>query len=356
MTPTATCLCKKTTVKKTPAKRSTSATEPTLESLMAELKVLAEQVKSGARQVKSNQDVLDTKINTVNEEIGNLHHRLVDLNEREQEDVRKTKIDISALNARIDEIGNLIHKSSDDVGDVKDNMQELKLAIHEQIKATEPYTPAILYHNPTLASWWQKFRKSWTAYLISMAMTGLVFFVVFEWFVIPRFHYKIFPNNPGILQPGYEANTPAGAASLEVSREPFRSDTASRRAFGAIFARLDELVRTGQLTDYEGYYNEFGRGMQAGIDGTKYNQWAEVWNRIAAVCHRHGNGAYDLRAFNDNLQSAAKVVAGTERYSGFNNPAGTAPMPGWNLPQPGGGYQGGPDPQNTNTIPTGSHF
>jgi hypothetical protein len=182
-----------------------------------------------------------------------------------------------------------------------------------------PVIPPIVpvFPVPSVTERWKEFRQSWAFTFCAIGLGLLIGLCVLN-----RGCTTQLPNLlPNITKPRYDVNTPNGIASQEVSREPFRSDTASRRAFGPIFAHLDELTRTGGLTDFEGYYNEFGRGMQAGIARDRYNDWAGVWNRIAAVCHSYGNGATDLRAFNDNLQSAARVVTG-----GVND------TPGYRLP------------------------
>jgi len=169
--------------------------------------------------------------------------------------------------------------------------------------------------------------------------------MAYHYLFVPALSRNVTPNMlPNMFRPNIDMNTPQGAATAEVSREPFRSDTESRAAFGRIFARLDELVRNGQLTEFEGYYNEFGRSMQGAIPGAKYEQWAALWSRLATVCHRYGNGAHDLGAFNANLQSAARIIAGnganvSERYDlyGYHDPYGYSSF--------------ATGPSNTNAIP-----
>jgi len=320
------CTCKKTTATKTPVKRSASAglTEPTIASLMAEWKTLA-------RQVRGTQDTLDERMTRVDQELAELHRSLTILNDREGGNAKNT-IDVSALSERLDKIGQLLERTSGVVESTQSHVVELTQVLGERVHIPVQHAQEYFRPSPTFTQWWRKFRKSWAGYLLEMAMIGLVCYTLLTGFLLPQLQRMLFPNHPGILHPNYDVNTPIGAASLEVSREPFRSDSASRRAFGAIFARLDELVRTGQLTDYEGYYNEFGRGMQAHIDGARYNLWAEAWDRIATVCLRYGNGANDLRAFHANLYSAAKVIADVRDYSV------PVPMPEWNVSQSGGGF------------------
>jgi len=330
------CTCKKTTAKKTPVKRSagTGLTEPTIASLTAEWQALT-------RQVRGTRETLDERMSRVDQELAELHRSLTILNDRESRDAQ-AGIDVSALSEGLDKIGQLLERTSHAVESTQSHVVELARGFDERSRVSDRHPLEFFRPKAAFTLWWRKFKKSWTGYLLGMAMIGFVCYTLLTGLILPQLHRMILPNHPGILQPGYDVNTPVGAASLEVSREPFRSDSASRRAFGVLFARLDELVRTGQITDYEGYYNEFGRGMQAHIDGARYNLWAEAWDRIATVCLRHGNGAYDLRAFHANLQSAAKVIADVRD---FGIPG---PMPGWNLPPSGGGF-GYP---NTTAVPT----
>jgi len=314
------CTCIKATVKKAPVKRSAAAglTEPTIESLMAEWKALT-------RQVRGTQETLDERMTKVDRELAELHRSLTSLTDREDRDAQRT-IDVSALSERLDRIGQLLERTSNIAELTQSNVVELTQVLGERRTASQYHAPELFRPNPKFVLLWRKFQKSWAGYLLGMAMIGFVCYTLLNGLVLPQLQKMMWKSHPGILQPGYDVHTPVGAASLEVSREPFRSDSASRRAFGIIFARLDELVRTGQITDYEGYYNECGRGMQAHLDGTRYGQWAGVWDRIATVCLRHGNGAYDLRVFHANLYSAAKVISDVRD---FNVPAS---MPGWNVP------------------------
>ena len=322
-------------VKKKTATRTSRTDQPTISEVLNELRMLSQ-------QMDDKQETLESGFNKVQDDIGHLQEHFVKLADQEQTDAEKAKIDILKLTERLDNLSLAVRQTS---RCVEENVSELKHAVDEQLEVSKPYVPEIINKNPVLSTAWHKMRRS---LLFRFFIIGLACFLLFEFYinVIKRPTGGLFP--PSIVQPGYDVNTPTGAASLEVSREPFRSDTASRRAFGSIFARLDELVNTGQLTDFEGYYNEFGRGIQSGIDAGKYDRWADFWNRIAAVCHRYGNGANDLRAFNANLQSAARVVAGFNDYNGgaANGFPGASPgypgagansgsMPQWELPRSG---------------------
>jgi hypothetical protein len=139
------------------------------------------------------------------------------------------------------------------------------------------------------------------------------------------------PWSSKTVAPAVDVSTPAGAAVQEMQNEPFRSDTASRQTFGRIFDELDTLVASGQIIDLEGYYDTFGKRMQESIPADRYNQWAGIWNKLAGLAYRQRNGSTDVKAFNNQLQSAAAVVAGrTNNFSAEYPPA----LPVYNPPLP----------------------
>jgi hypothetical protein len=143
----------------------------------------------------------------------------------------------------------------------------------------------------------------------------LIGFLVWQFLVFPLLSGKPIWA-PGVITK-IDVNTPEGAAMQEMQNEPFRSDTVSRQTFGRIFDELDSLVSTGQIVNLEGYYDAFGKRMQESIPADRYNQWAGVWNKLALAAYRHGNTGTNVKMFNNNLQSAAAVVAGrVSSYSG----------------------------------------
>ena len=115
--------------------------------------------------------------------------------------------------------------------------------------------------------------------------------------------------------------------------------TPPRATFGRIFDALDADVRNGRLADFEAYYNEFGKRMQESLDGDKYRQWAELWRKLAVVCHRHGGGGNDLNAFNANLQSAARIVAGRVSDLPYGYQNGYEYVHAYGSPAPAAGVQ-----------------
>jgi hypothetical protein len=160
-------------------------------------------------------------------------------------------------------------------------------------------------------------EKKWfgTARFIAIFLAAaLVYNIILVPLIKGTFDGKFLPS---VLKPAWDINTPEGAAAEGVSREPFRSDAVSRKAFGEIFDGLDRQVRDGALTGLEGYYNEFGKQFQYRIASDKYNDWADFWNNISKVALRSSGAAGDVKAYNDALQKAARVVAG---YSGTDTP------------------------------------
>jgi len=276
------------------------------------------------RQVVKNQETLDSRMSEFDREVKGTLDQWNRRYARDKENLSADLDDLknsvtkkhNELSGRIDEFGTVVNSfkqvaeaSRETTLDIKRTVDSLQESFVKQ--ATEAPTlvpgPAIA----TLGSSLDTLQKSpWYPWL-KFGAYCLLGVLAYHYFLVPMISRTVTPNNlPNLFRPSIDPNSPYGAATVEVSREPFRSDTASREAFGHIFARLDELVRTGQLNNFEAYYNEFGREMQGNIAGARYEPWAGVWSRLATVCHRYGGGANDLKRFNANLQAAAGVVAG----------------------------------------------
>ena len=204
----------------------------------------------------------------------------------------------------IDSVINTFNQTAESWQDVRKTLEELKNSFEEKVKnVPEPDTPVLI---PKLGASWSAIKKHpWFPW----AKTTVICLVLLGAYQYMNGQGSLPSFIPGV-KTNYDVNTPSGAASQGVSQEPFRSDTESRRQYGLIFNRLDEKVRSGAIKDFEAYYNEFRYEVQGSIK-SNFNDWVEFWNRLALVCHQYGKGANDLNAFNDNLQSAARVVADT---------------------------------------------
>ena len=321
---------------------SSSTQRPTVAAVFADLNELHE-------QVKQNQTTLETKITQVDHD---LRSHLDQVLHKEREKTEAIRIEMSELrhntemafrvnldqavhkehekaeairtemnelrhhteqqntelSLRVDKIGQVINQSS---AEIRETVAALQDSIDGKLKqGTERST---LGPEPvTLGFSWSQFKVNPKYRWLRGACWILVGLLVYHYLLVPFLTHTVAPTFlPNLIRPAVDTSTPAGIASVEVSREPFRSDSVSRAEFGRIFTRLDELVRTGQLADFEGYYNEFRREMEGSLGERKYDDWSGVWNRIAVVCHRYGNRPNDLKQFNTNLQTAARIVAGT---------------------------------------------
>ena len=235
------------------------------------------------------------------------------------------------LTYRVEELAGSLAQFKQMVETSREATQEIKKSIDAVQRSFEgkqlqigPESPDL---SPTLnlpgVTWSSLKKSSWYPWF-KFGFWSLIGLVAYHLLFVPVLQRTVpqYPT-PNLIRPTLDLSTPFSAATAEVSREPFRSDTASRSAFGTIFTRLGEQVRTGQITEFEGYYNEFSRQMQQRIAGPQYDHWAGFWNRIADVSHRYGRGATDLAAFHDNLATAARVVAGlrdTELSTGPTGP------------------------------------
>ena len=303
-------------------------TRPTVAQAMAAIDHLH-------RLVVKNQETLDSKMNEFDKDVRLTLEQWSKRNAQDKETFSADLDDLKTvvakkhteLTGRINEIGGVVTSVKQATETSRETTLEVKRAVdalQESFTKTEPVTAPGLQPMVTRAVWDTLQKNPWYPWL-KFAVCGLLGILAYHYLFVPVLSRNVAPNMiPNMFRPNIDVNTPQGAATAEVSREPFRSDTESRAAFGRIFVRLDELVRSGQLTEFEGYYNEFGRSMQGAIPGAKYEQWAAFWNRLATVCHRYGNGANDLGAFNANLQSAARIVAGnganvSGRYDLYEN-------------------------------------
>ena len=295
---------------------STTTRRPTVAEAMAAVGDLH-------RQVVRNQETLDAKMSGFDKEVRATLDQWSKRNVRDRDalsgefDELKTSVTKKhgELTGRIEEIGGIVAS----VKQATETSRETTLEIKRTVDALQDSLSKSTIPEPlpgvTTIGWDSLQKNPWYPWL-KFAACCVLGVLAYHYLLVPALSRNIAPNTfPNLLRPSIDVHSPYGAATVEVSREPFRSDGTSRAAFGRIFGRLDELVRAGQLTEFEGYYNEFGREMQRAIPGNKYGQWADLWNRLALVCHRHGNGANDLRTFNANLQSAARAVSGHADFS-----------------------------------------
>jgi len=256
------------------------------------------------RQVQANQATQQERITGIETRLEQLTHRERDCKEKIKMELNEYRTVMDKKNAnlteRVDEIGKVIDTSVVEIKRTVISLQEsldTKLAL-----ATIPETTLPVPTFPTPGSLWTAFKKSGWFPWMKIAFWAVIGLLVYHYLLVPVLLRSVTPSFlPNVVRPNWDVSTPAGAASLEVSREPFRSDTVSRKAFGTIFARLDKLVRAGQLVNFEGYYNEFRREMAGSLHGKSYDDWRGVWNRLAEVCHRYGDGANDFRQFHANL-------------------------------------------------------
>lgn len=296
------------------------------------------------RQVVKNQETLDSKLSEFDKDVKATLDQWNKRNIRDKESLATDFEDLrtavtrkhAELSGRVEEIGGVItafrqtaEASRETTLDIKRTVDSLQQSFAVQAKTTNETPELVPVTAITPGTVWAALKKSAWYPWMRFALFGVVGLSIYHFWLVPLFNKNVTPNYlPTLLRPAVDVNSPVGAATVEVSREPFRSDTASREAFGRIFDKLDEHVRTGQLTDFEGYYNEFGKRMQESLDGTKYQQWADLWRRLAVVCHRYGGGDNDLRVFNGNLQAAARVVAGRVSDLSAPYPIGNRFAPG----------------------------
>jgi len=293
---------------------TTTTKRPTVTSVQAGLNDLS-------RQVQTNQATQQERVAGLETRLDQLAHRERDGKEkiRSEFDEYRATMDKknTTLTERVDEIGKVIDES---VNEIKRTVGTLQESLDARLTPPPiPESPLLAPPLPSPGLLWTALKKSGWYPWLRIAFWAAAGVLTWHYLLVPALLRSATPSflpNTNTIRPNWDVSTPAGAASLEVSREPFRSDTASRKSFGIIFARLDELVRAGQLVNFEGYYNEFRREMAGSLHGKSYDDWRDVWNRIAEACHRHGGGANDLRQFHANLMAAAHVVAGAEPASG----------------------------------------
>jgi len=291
---------------------TTTTKRPTVASVHAGLNDLS-------RQVQTNQAAQQERIAGIETRLDQLAHR-----ERDDKDKVRAELDEyrtamdkknNAITERVDEIGKVIDES---VNEIKRTVGILQESLDARLTPTpDPESTLLAPPFPSPGLLWAAYKKSGWYPWVRIAFWAAVGVLTWHYLLVPILLRSVTPSFlPNTVRPNWDVSTPVGAASLEVSREPFRSDITSRKSFGIIFTRLDELVRAGQLVNFEGYYNEFRREMARSLHGKSYDDWRIAWNRIAEVCHRYGDGANDFRQFHANLMAAARVVAGTEPASG----------------------------------------
>lgn len=294
---------------------TTTTKRPTVASVHAGLNELT-------RQVQTSQATQQERIAGLESRLDQLAHRERDGKEklRTEFDEYRTTMDKknTAMAERVEEVGKVINES---VSEIKRTVGTLQESLDARLTTATPIpeSPLLAPPLPSPGSLWTALTKSGWYPWLRIAFWAAAGVLTWHYLLVPVLLRSVTPSflpNTNTIRPNWDVSTPAGAASLEVSREPFRSDTTSRKSFGIILARLDELVRSGQLVNFEGYYNEFRREMAGSLHGKNYDDWRDAWNRIAEVCHRYGGGANDLQKFHANLMAAARVVAGTESVSG----------------------------------------
>lgn len=295
---------------------TTKTKRPTVASAMAGLNELAQQVRTNQTELNENIRKVNCDLQRQLEHLGQSER---ENRERIKKDVDELRLDVdrknNALTGRIDEIRGIINSSVTEIKKTVTTLQDAR----DTKPASEP--PILVSGVPAPAFSWAAFKAGPWYPWARTACRVVVLVLAYHFLVAPLLVRSLTPSVlPHLVRPSFDLSTPAGIASREVSRDPFRRDTASRVEFGRIFARLDELVRTGRITDFEGYYNEFRRNMEHAVHGQRYDEWSGVWNRIAAVCHRYGGRPNDLRQFNANLQEAARIVAGTDAVADVGLP------------------------------------
>jgi hypothetical protein len=306
----------------------TTTKKPTVAEAMAAVDQLHE-------QVVKHQETLNTKLSDFDQDIKSTLDQWKKQNVRDKENLATDFEDLRSavtkkhteLSTRIEEIGSVIDTFRKTAESSRETTLEIKRSVDSLQESFSG--PAKNMESPELVSVstitagtvWKVLKMSRWYPWMRFALFCVLGVLAYHFVLIPLVSKNVTPNFlPNILRPNIDPNSPVGAATVEVSRDPFRSDSASRETFGRIFDALDSDVRNGQLADFEAYYNEFGKRMQESLDGDKYRQWAEFWRKLAVVCHRHGGGESDLKIFNANLQAAARIVAG--RVSDQSSPFG----------------------------------
>ncbi len=304
------------------------------------------------KQVVKNQETLDTKLSDFDRDVKSTLEQWKKQHGRDKEGLVSDFEDLRTavnkkcadLSGRVEELGGMIaafrktaESSRETTLEIKRSVDSLQETFAEQAKPVEsPELVAAI----TAGTVWSVLKKSAWYPWFRFAALGVLGVLAYHFILVPVLTKNVAPHLlPSILRPSVDPNSPAGAATLEVSREPFRSDTAVRETFGRIFDALDADVRNGRLADFEAYYNEFGKRMQESLDGDKYRQWAELWRKLAVVCHRHGGGGNDLNAFNANLQSAARIVAGRVSDLPYGYQNGYEYVHAYGSPAPAAGVQ-----------------
>jgi hypothetical protein len=160
-------------------------------------------------------------------------------------------------------------------------------------------------------------------------------FKLFFWCLLAIVAYQIYQSGfigntlarysiiPSIIQPTIDPNSLEAVAYPLLQKEPYYSDTASKRVFVGILTELNSLVTYGDIKDMEGYANQFGKLTQAKLNQKEYQNWSSFWNSLMPIVQQRF-GAKDVQSFNTQLQKL-KPLLGTVEVSDVEPE--TVPLP-----------------------------
>jgi hypothetical protein len=144
-------------------------------------------------------------------------------------------------------------------------------------------------------------------------------FKLFFWCVLAIIGYQIYQSGfigntlsrylpiPSIVKPTIDPNSVEGIAYASLQREPYYSDTASKKVFADILGELDTLVADNSITDLEGYFDQFGKLTQAKLKQKDYQNWGSFWNGlIPEIQSRSRNN--NVQTFNEHLQKVRPLL------------------------------------------------
>jgi hypothetical protein len=83
-----------------------------------------------------------------------------------------------------------------------------------------------------------------------------------------------------------DPNSIEGIAYATLQKDPYRSDAASKAIFADILNTIDGQVRTGDIINVEGYYNQFAKLTQEKLRQNEYQTWGPFWNSMLVTINQ----------------------------------------------------------------------
>jgi hypothetical protein len=185
--------------------------------------------------------------------------------------------------------------------------QQPTLAVPTIAAPTIPFPTA----TPTTSIWqniYDWYNQKWsTAFkLFFWCVLAIIAYQIYHSGVIGNTVSKYLPI-PSIVKPTIDPNSVEGVAYAALQKEPYYSDTTSKRAFADILSELDSLVANDDIKDLEGYFNQFGKLTQAKLKQKDYQNWGSFWNGlIPEIQSRTRNN--NVQTFNEQLQKVRPLL------------------------------------------------